>query len=203
MTRIKICGITNKEDYAAAIAYGADALGFIGVAESPRYVTPAQFDEITAAPGPFVPRVIVVNKPEDANKYAADYVQYYEEGEIAQYRTTIRSFRMRATESLDELRRFTQPVGALLLDSYHGHALGGVGETFNWELAVEAKKLTTVPIILAGGLTADNVQGALAVVRPYAVDVSTGVELRRGVKDHIRLRAFIRAVRKWDAKYDH
>ena len=87
-------------------------------------------------------------------------------------------------------------VSAILLDTYHKDKLGGAGETFNWELAVEAKRRFSLPILLAGGLTPDNIEEAIATVQPYAVDVSSGVEAEPGRKDHAKLRAFLRAVHK-------
>ena len=89
-------------------------------------------------------------------------------------------------------------VSAILLDTYHKDILGGSGETFNWDLARKATRITDKPIILAGGLTPDNVQEALEAVRPHVVDVSSGVECSPGVKDHDKIKAFVRAVREWD-----
>jgi phosphoribosylanthranilate isomerase len=91
------------------------------------------------------------------------------------------------------------PLHAILLDTYHKDKLGGSGETFNWELAVEAKRRFDIPIILAGGLTPENVEEAISTVRPYAVDVSSGVEAEPGRKDHTKLKAFFEAVRRADS----
>ncbi len=205
MTRIKICGLSNGEDALAAADYGADALGFIGVPGSPRYVPEPVYHEISSALPIFVKRVVVVHRPEDADDYLAEYVQHYADTTDksrlrrgAQWR--IRAFRIRDAASLEELAAYPDPVGAVLLDAYHKDKLGGSGETFDWALAREAKRLTDRPILLAGGLTPDNVQDALQAVRPYAVDVSSGVESSPGVKDHAKVRAFIRAVREWDLR---
>jgi phosphoribosylanthranilate isomerase len=203
MTRIKICGITNAEDARLAAQWGADALGFIAVPGTPRYVTPATYEEIAAAVPIFVKRVIVVNRPEDADGYAADYVQHYAEmAENSHFRVDaprrIRAFRIRDEDSLQELADYPEPLGAALLDGYHREKLGGSGATFDWELAVRAKRLTDTPILLAGGLTPANITAALEAVRPYGVDVSSGVEARPGKKDPEKLRAFLRAVRAWD-----
>lgn len=205
MTRIKICGITNRDDAEAAAAYGADALGFIGVASSPRYVDERRFDEI-AIPAPlFVKRVVVVQRPEDALAYPADYIQYYDETtdrsrETRNHSWRIKCIRMKDASSLDEIREFAAPVAAFLLDTYHKDKLGGSGETFNWELAAEAKRIAGRPIILAGGLTPDNITDALDAVRPDAVDVASGVEATPGVKDFAKVKAFINAVRAWDLR---
>ncbi|MDQ2687542.1 MAG: phosphoribosylanthranilate isomerase [Armatimonadota bacterium] len=201
MTRIKICGITNTEDLEAAVAYGADALGFIGVKNSPRYISEQGFYEITLDPPLFVPCVVVVDRVADADEYVPDYVQFYSDApDQGGGQGYIRAFRIRDEASLQELANYAYPAGAVLLDTYHENKLGGSGETFNWDLAVEAKRLTTRPLILAGGLTPDNVQDALQAVHPYAVDVSSGVESSPGVKDHAKVKAFIRAVREWDLR---
>lgn len=203
MTRVKICGITNTEDMEAAAAYGADALGFIGVKGSPRYVSEQDFFEIAENAPLFVPRVVVVDKTEDAEEYCAEYIQHYTDmatDSLGSAPGRIRAFRVRDEASLQEIADYQHPVGAVLLDTYHQDKLGGSGETFNWDLAVEAKRLTDRPLILAGGLTPDNVQAALEAVRPFAVDVASGVEHAPGVKDHGKVKAFIRAVREWDLR---
>lgn len=203
MTRVKICGIMSREDALAAADYGADALGFIAVPGGPRFLTPDAYHALSSALPPFVARVVVAQRPEDAEEYLADYVQHYADTQDtarvrrgAQFR--IRAFRVRGEDTLREIAAYPDAVGAVLLDAYHEDALGGAGETFNWELAREAKRLTDKPIILAGGLTPDNVCDALDAVRPYAVDVSSGVEASPGIKDHARVKAFIQAVRAWD-----
>ena len=203
MTRIKICGITSREDALAAADAGADALGFIAVPGSPRFVPPEVYHEISAALPLFVKRVVVAHRPEDAEEYLAEYVQHYEDAaDDSRFRRgaawRIRAFRMRDESSLAEIAAYKDPVGAILLDTYHKSKLGGSGETFDWSLAVRAKALTDRPIILSGGLTPENVKEALEVVRPYAVDVASGVESTPGVKDHAKIKAFVQAVREWD-----
>ena len=203
MTRIKICGISNGLDAMAAASAGADALGFIAVPGSPRFVPPEVYHEISAALPLFVKRVVVAHRPEDAEEYLGEYVQHYEDAvEGAPFRRgaqwRIKAFRMRGESSLAEIEAYPDPVGAILLDTYHKTMLGGSGETFDWSLAVRAKALTDRPIILAGGLTPENVKEALEAVRPYAVDVASGVEASPGVKDHAKIKAFVRAVREWD-----
>ena len=203
MTRIKICGISNGLDALAAADAGADALGFIAVPGSPRFVPPEVYSEISAALPLFVKRVVVAHRPEDAEEYLAEYVQHYETAtEDTRFRRgaqwRIRAFRMRDESNLAEIEAYPDPVGAVLLDAYHKTMLGGSGETFDWSLAVRAKALTDRPIILAGGLTPENVKDALQAVRPYAVDVSSGIEASPGVKDHAKIKAFVRAVREWD-----
>jgi phosphoribosylanthranilate isomerase len=210
MTRIKICGLTNLEDVRAAVAYGADALGFIGVENSPRYVDTQQHFKIWNLTGSplFVPCVLVVRRPDDAEEYAPDYVQFYEEppgGARGWHDRGIRSFRVRDESTIDEIERYVssdRSAGALHLDTFHQDKLGGSGETFNWDLAVEIRRIANKPIMLAGGLTPENVGEAIAKVRPYAVDVSSGVEASPGRKDHDKLRRFIRAVRRTDLSLD-
>lgn len=206
MTRIKICGITNREDARAAADMGADALGFIAVPGGPRFVLPDDYADISQALPLFVKRVVVVRRVEDADEYLAEYVQHYEETldktqirRGAQWR--IRAFRVRDEASLSEIAEYPHPVGAVLLDAYHESALGGAGATFNWNLARQAKALTDRPLILAGGLTPDNITDALDAVQPYGVDVASGVERAPGRKDHAKMRAFINAVRQWDLRH--
>ena len=205
MTFIKICGITNAVDALEAAAAGADVLGFIGVPGGPRTLTPAIFAEISASLPIFVKRVVVVQHPEDAEDYLSEFVQHYDDPGVktalrrgASWR--IRAFRMRDESTLAEIAAYPDAVGAILLDTYHRSQLGGSGETFDWDLAAQAKKLTDKPLILAGGLTPDNVKLALRAVRPYAVDVSSGVEESPGLKDHAKIKAFVQAVREFDVE---
>ena len=206
MTRIKICGITNRVDALAAAEAGADALGFIAVPGSPRYVNAQDYFEITENLPIFVQCVGVFQRPGDEEDYVPDYVQHYEDTAEASRASgmaggRIRAFRMRDESILREIEAYSEPVGAILLDTYHKGMLGGSGETFDWSLAARAKAMTDRPVILAGGLTPENVQDALEAVRPYGVDVATGVEASPGVKDHAKVRAFVRAVREWDLRH--
>jgi len=207
-TRIKICGITNLEDARAAVDYGADALGFILVPESPRYIGHRDATHIADQLPPYVSRTAVLVNASHRFKplllgLTFDTIQFYEIGSSLGLHTDLRrvhAFRIKDESSLDmigPLLKISCP-NALLLDAYHPDKLGGSGETFNWELAREAKERFQKPIILAGGLTPENVGDAIATVRPYAVDVSSGVEATPGRKDHAKLRAFLRAVRKAD-----
>lgn len=194
MTLIKICGITSVDDGLLAIEQGADVLGIIGVAASARYCPPAVAAALVRAAGPFVPVVSVVRHAAETHGVGELWTQFYE-GPPPATRTGIRVFRIRDRESLEELRAYGDPVIALHLDAYHESALGGVGQRFDWELAVEAKALRPdLPLILAGGLTPDNVGEAVRRVRPYAVDVSSGVEAALGKKDPVKLRDFVAAV---------
>ena len=201
MTRVKICGITNPDDLRAAVEAGADAIGFIRVPESPRFVPDDLFHALVQATPPFVTTVAVVRRPSDATNSATDCVQYYEEGESpALPKRRIRAFRVRGEESLMEVENYAgaEAVHAYHLDAYHPGMLGGAGERFDWNLARRITEIAAKPIVLAGGLTPDNVVEAIRQVQPYAVDVSTGVEISPGRKDHAKLRTFIAAVRGAD-----
>lgn len=201
MTRIKICGLTNNEDARVAVDAGADALGFIAVPNTPRYVSPDDARSAMLGLPPFVTRVIVVKNPLESVGYPADTLQYYANDAAlpAKNFRRIRVFRIRDETSLNEIAEYRFTPDAILLDAYHESALGGAGVTFDWKLALHAKEmLGDLPIILAGGLTPDNVAEAVLSVRPYAVDVSSGVEAEPGRKDHDKVRRFIAAVRQID-----
>src|SRR6266542_4559517 len=205
--KIKICGITNGNDARAAIAAGADALGFIFYEQSPRHISIAAVAKIARELPPFVSRVGVFVDPtekliaEAQAECGLDALQFHGQEspafceQFANYKI-IKSFRIQNAESLRALPAYQ--TTAWLLDSHVPGQLGGTGTQFNWELAGEARKLGR-PIILAGGLTASNVAEAVRKVQPYAVDVSTGVESAPGRKDPGKLREFITAVLKADS----
>jgi phosphoribosylanthranilate isomerase len=202
MVRIKICGITNLEDALLAAELGADALGFIFYPKSPRKVSPEAAREIIAQLPPFVTSVGVFVDEEAAVvqelavRVGLDWIQVHGQ-ESPEYcrslgRRVIKGFRLQDAESLFELAPFRGAVQALLLDTYKKGQVGGTGEIFDWRLAGEAKKYG--PIILAGGLTPENVAQAIAAVQPQAVDTASGTEAAPGKKDPARLKAFFRAV---------
>ncbi len=195
--QVKICGITNLDDALAALAYGADALGFILAPLSPRYIHPEKvFDIIEKLPA-FITTVGVFTSGSDAdirtiiNFCGLDRVQFH--GTFS--RETLELFAMEAIQVLkikdaSSLEQFKPaPARALLLDTYDEKMAGGSGICFDWELAIAAKQFGS--IILAGGLTPDNIQEAIQKVHPYGVDVSSGVELKKGKKDRQKLRKFI------------
>ena len=200
--RVKICGITRVEDALAAVDAGADALGFMFVEASPRCVTHGQAAGIVRELPPFVARVgVFVNPSVEAVRAAIaetgiDTLQFHGEETPEFCRQfglrIIKAFRVKDAESLKPLADFRSE--AWLLDSFVEGKHGGTGAVFNWDLAAQAVKQGG-RVILAGGLTAENASDAVRRVRPYALDVSSGVEFAPGRKDAAKVRAFIAAAK--------
>ncbi len=201
MVKIKICGITNLDDALLAAELGADALGFIFYAKSPRKVEPETARSIIAQLPPFVAAVgVFVDEDaaavqEVAAQVRLDWVQLHGQ-ESPEYcrnlgRKVIKAFRIQDEDSLRRLADYRGAAQALLLDTYKKGQVGGTGEIFDWHLARKAKQYG--PIILAGGLTADNVAQAIATALPAAVDAASGTEAAPGKKDPAKLRAFFEA----------
>jgi len=202
MVRVKICGITNLEDAREAISLGADALGFNFYKRSSRYIEPAMAKPIIEALPPLISLVGIFAdefSPERIRSVAhaiglgtiqlhgsesAEYVRKISEVRI------IKAFRVGEKFDLTQLTAFR--VGAYLLDAYDAAQLGGTGKSFNWEIAVQAKQHGRV--ILAGGLSSENVVEAILQVRPYAVDVCSAVESKPGKKDPQKMAALFREV---------
>ncbi len=202
--KVKICGVTNFEDASAAVDAGADALGFMFYESSPRNVPVKAAADIIRQLPPFVAKVgVFVNAAEETVRRAIaecgiDTLQFHGDETPGYCRRFLplkiyKAFRMENLESLRALPGYR--TDAWLLDSFVAGKPGGTGAKFNWDLAVESKKLGR-PIILAGGLTPENVADAVRKVRPFAVDVSSGVESAPGKKDHARVRAFIVAAKR-------
>lgn len=206
-TRIKICGITSVEDALAAARLGADAIGLVFYPPSPRYVEVEQAAEIAAALPPFVTTVgLFVNADEQTiadvvSRVRIDLIQFHG-NECKDYcglhqRPYIKAVRMSDDVDLDkQLNDFSQARG-LLLDTYKAGVPGGTGEQFNWD---RVPAHLADKIILAGGLTPENVKDAVAQVHPYAVDVSGGVESAPGKKDTEKMARFIEAVRSQESR---
>jgi phosphoribosylanthranilate isomerase len=200
--RVKICGITHPEDALEAVEAGADALGFMFYERSPRHVDLAEAGDIARRLPPFVAKVgVFVNPTADYVRQAIaqsglDTLQFHGEESsdfCSQFGLkVIKAFRVSDASLLPALLAYA--TDAWLLDSYVPGQLGGTGECFNWDLALEAKSHGR-PIILAGGLTPENVAEAVRRVRPFGVDVSSGVESAPGEKDADKMRAFIAAAR--------
>lgn len=207
-TRIKICGITREEDLTVAIAAGADALGFVFYPPSPRYVAPPRAAQLLACVPAFVARVgLFVNEPAETVRTvlaqtSLDLLQFHGEEDAAYCagfgKPWIKAARVKAGFDLVEYASvFAGAPGicGLLLDA-HVEGYGGGGQTFDWSLIPKSLPLA---VILSGGLHPGNVAGAMRAVRPWAVDVSSGVEAAPGVKDAQKIAKFIAGVRDADA----
>jgi phosphoribosylanthranilate isomerase len=203
--KVKVCGITNVEDALAAVEAGADALGFIFYEKSPRYVVPAVASRIIAELPPLVlpvgvfanAGVATVRSIMDtcglgmAQLHGDENVTYCHELS----RPAMKALRLKDRGSLLAVAEYRGRGGVrgFVLDTFSEVAYGGTGQLTDWNLAAEAAKST--PVLLAGGLTSDNVAEAIRTVHPYGVDVSSGVESSPGKKDHAKIRAFLNAVR--------
>jgi phosphoribosylanthranilate isomerase len=202
VVRSKVCGITRIEDALLAIAAGADALGFVFYPQSPRAVTMEQARTIIAALPPFVTTVgLFVNADRaELNKLLEllplDLLQFHGDetaNDCAGYsRPYIKALRVKPDDDIAQLVAPYMQASGILLDTFVPGVPGGTGATFDWSLVPHN---LAKPIILAGGLTAQNVAAAIAQVQPYAVDVSGGVEAAKGIKDGAKVEAFLRAVR--------
>jgi phosphoribosylanthranilate isomerase len=215
-TRIKICGLTRLEDVRAAVEAGADAVGFVFYPHSPRYVSPQQAAALMAAVPPFVSTVgLFVNaSPEDVAAVVAQapvsVLQFHGDETAAACagaaalvnRPFMRAMRVKADMNGDNLLKYEENYFAasklftgLLLDAFVD-SYGGAGKVFDWSLI---PKELAPRVVLSGGLSVQNATDAVVRVRPYAVDVSSGVESGKGIKDAAKIRAFISAVRQADA----
>ncbi len=204
-TRIKICGITRTRDALTAVTQGVDALGFVFYPPSPRYVTPAQAAAIIARLPPLVTTVgLFVDTPvtqirQIIAQARLDCVQFHGNQSAATCAAVqhpwFRAIRVHADTNWSAVSTTFAAAGALLLDTYRPGVPGGTGMTFDWSL-IPAR--LAQPIILAGGLHADNVAQAVRQVRPYAVDVSGGVESAPGIKDAAKIARFTAQVRCGD-----
>lgn len=200
--KVKICGITSADDAEEAVEAGADAIGLMFYPGSPRCITESMAQTIERRLPPYIMRVGVFADAEPEEVFSAmhkcglNLLQFHGR-ETPDYcrqfgMMTIKAFRIRDAESLREIPSY--PTDAYLFDSYVPDKPGGTGETFNWELAVQGMEFGK-PVFLAGGLTPHNVADAVRKVRPFGVDVSSGVEFSPGKKDPQKMRAFIAAVR--------
>jgi phosphoribosylanthranilate isomerase len=204
-TRVKICGLTRVGDAEAAAACGADAIGLVFYAKSPRAVDIPTAQTLVAALPPFVTTVgLFVDPSKDLVEEVLaavplDLLQFHGD-EAPEFcaafgRPWLKALRVRPGIDLDrEAQRYVNATG-LLLDAYRAGVPGGTGETFDWALIPSVLRSR---IVLAGGLTADNVADAIVQVRPYAVDVSGGVEAAKGIKDRDKIEAFMNGVRDGD-----
>ncbi|HEX9180540.1 MAG TPA: phosphoribosylanthranilate isomerase [Burkholderiales bacterium] len=205
MTRVKICGITRPEDAIAAARSGADAIGLMFYPPSPRCVTPEQARRIVAAVPPFVTlvgvfvdpapeevRAVLSRVPLHLLQFHGDEAPEFCAGFGFDY---IKAARVRPGLDLVQYAARHGAARGLLLDAYVPGSHGGTGQSFDWALIPRDLPL---PLVLSGGLDASNVAEAVRRLRPWAVDVSSGVESARGIKDPVRISAFIRGVRDAD-----
>ncbi len=200
-TRVKICGITRIEDALTAAQAGADAIGFVFDPKSPRHVHPDQALKITRALPPFVTVVgLFVNAAPDTiegvlTHVPLDLIQFHGNEKPEQcrryHRSYIKAIHMKPDVDLREMARLYGDATGLLLDTYVADAAGGSGQAFDWN---RIPRDLGKPVILAGGLTPENVAEAVRKVRPFAVDVSSGVEQGKGIKDAKKISDFIDAV---------
>jgi phosphoribosylanthranilate isomerase len=205
MTRIKICGITRAADALAVAASGADALGLVFYTKSPRHVTLQQAREVARAVPPFVTTVGLFVNPAESEvrevlrQVPLDVLQFHGEEApefCAQFgRPYLKAIRVRPGVNLVECAARYVGAQGLLLDAYVEGTHGGTGASFDWGLI---PRELTLPVILSGGLDAGNVAEAVRQVRPYAVDVSSGVEASKGIKDAAKVAAFIKEVKNVD-----
>jgi len=203
MVRVKICGITRLEDAMCAVKSGADAIGFVFYRGSPRYISPEKAREIVFSIPPMITTVGVfvdedITTLNNILTYAGIDMAQLHGDESPEYcrvlgRRFIKAFRVSDDFDMSELDMYKH-ASAFLLDTYHAQRHGGTGRSFDWNRAIEAKQYGSV--ILAGGLTPENVVRAIETVVPYGVDVSSGVETdKKGIKDHDKIRRFVKAVR--------
>jgi len=202
VVRSKICGITRIEDALVAVEAGADAIGLVFYAKSPRAVSIVQARAIIAALPAFVTTVgLFVNASrcelnETLDALSLDLLQFHGDelaSECESYqRPYIKALRVKPGDDIARLAAPYAGARGILLDTYVPGVPGGTGAAFDWRLVPET---LPQPVILAGGLTVENVCAAIEQVRPYAVDVSGGVELSKGIKDAAKVRAFLQAVR--------
>jgi phosphoribosylanthranilate isomerase len=203
--KVKICGITTLADALVAVEAGADALGFILYRKSPRWVEPAVVNAIIRQLPPFVlPVGVFVNEEAETVRAVMDAcglaLAQLHGDETARYceglgRPAMKALRLKGPESVLAMAEFKGRAGirGFVVDAFSSNAYGGTGQMV--DLTVAAAVAKAAPVLLAGGLTPDNVGDAMRVVRPYGVDVSSGVEISPGVKDHAKVRAFLDAVR--------
>jgi len=202
MTLVKICGITNLDDALAAVAAGADALGFNFYKPSPRYITPSSAREIIEQLPPSVLTVGVFVNEESPARIAAEAgitaLQLHGDEspdlcrELAADRYVIKALAVSDEFNIDAVKSYE--TEAIMLDTRHNNLRGGTGQVFDWSIAQQVRQL--IPkLFLAGGLAPENVRAAIETVRPYAVDACSALEDKPGKKDHQRMRAFIEAVR--------
>jgi len=212
-TRIKMCGLTRLKDVTAGIEAGLDALGFVFYKKSPRNIEPDFVRDIIKKMPPFIDCVgVFVNRELDevaeivkycglshAQLHGTESPKFCERIErFASPCRVIKAFRVGDDSKREEFSPYNEVTHGFLLDTYVKGNAGGTGETFNWEI-IQQLHLQR-PLILAGGLTLDNIDAALSSVRPFAVDVNSGVESEPGIKDYQKIQEFVRKIRQFAAR---
>jgi phosphoribosylanthranilate isomerase len=202
LPRIKICGITREADGQFAATLGVDAVGFV-LAESPRRIQPEIVREISTSLPPFVSSVgVFVDADLESVRQIAGFcglgwVQLHGNESPDYCRAlelnVLKAIRVKGRQSIETMAAYKHCVKGFILDAYVKGQAGGTGKSLDWNLAKEAKKHG--PIILSGGLTPEDVRKAINEVRPYGVDVSSGVESSPGMKDHDKIRRFVEQAR--------
>lgn len=202
-TRVKICGITKTEDALAAVNYGADALGFVFYDKSPRFLDIKSAVDIFNKIPPFINKVaLFVNANTDyinaaLDELSIDILQFHGDEDEAFcssfHKPYLKAIRMRDTTNLNQVVDMYGSASGLLLDAFDSSQYGGTGQTFNWDLV---PKQCDLPIVLAGGLNVHNVYDAITNTDSYAVDISSGVEKSKGVKDHQLIKQFMHEVKR-------
>jgi phosphoribosylanthranilate isomerase len=208
-TRVKICGLTRKADALSAAMLGVDAIGLVFYPPSPRAVSVDLAREIVSDLPPFVSVVaLFVDEQPDRireviENVAVDLLQFHgdESPEFCNSFSVpyIKAIRMDGQVDIGEIERRYSAARGLLLDAYHPEQKGGTGLQFDWK---RIPRHCRTPIILAGGLNPENVIDALEMAQPFALDVSSGVELGKGIKDRNKMAAFVREVRRFDCGTD-
>lgn len=215
MAKVKICGLTNLEDAKAAIEAGADFLGFVNARKSPRFLSAAKIRRLLDELNPLVPTVLVTHSTGvkgitksfkasgadilqlHARLLTEDYEKLCKEAHRSAHKVIINvsipagmnTPTRELAEQVGEASRFADYI---LFDTKAGSEIGGTGIAYDWKVAAALKQYTKKPVIIAGGLTPENVRDAIRAVRPFAVDVSSGVESKTGKKDEAKIKRFIR-----------
>jgi phosphoribosylanthranilate isomerase len=197
MTKVKCCGITNLNDALRAVELGADAIGFV-FSKSPRKISPIKVKKIIKKLPPWISTVgVFVNEDigtvrRTAEQCNLDWIQLHGEESPSYCRSLNKKIIKVIKNNIEIIPNYN--VAGILLDTFVTNVPGGTGKTYDWALAVKAKKYGK-PIILAGGLTSKNVKKAIKIVSPYGVDVSSGIEKNKGKKDYKKMKDFIKQVR--------
>lgn len=204
--KIKICGLTNKEDALNAIALNVDALGFIFYEHSPRYISPEKVETFILDLPPFINTIgVFVNAKADyinsvVKRCKLNAIQFHG-SETPEFCTqfslpTIKAIPVREHSDITEIPKYKGCVNGILLDTKAENVQGGTGKTFDWGLAIEAKEYDT-PLILSGGINSKNIEKALKMVAPYAIDICSGVEKEPGIKDYNKMQELIEAIKTY------